>query len=289
MTKYPSEIKKCILCGILLGICIFSASNIYAISTETKEQITKSMEGITKYWNRLSPEKRQSSYEWFLTAIKSNSATSNTDKQELIAYIEAYMQWKMTTTTIKTSSEKVKTNNATTKISNEEDINYIPKVDFQKVQEAWLARHNEERENVGVEYYNISLELNTTAKEWAQYLAKRNGSTHKRKSTDGYYNYDSIKEWFSDRWITFPKEKLWIANFSENIAYQYYKCNKEDCTQDLINALKKWFNFFMSEKKYNWAHYRAVTSKYFTNMGMGVWIVGSRYYIVTHYTTEIED
>lgn len=167
--------------------------------------------------------------------------------------------------------------------------NYIPKVDFAKVQQARLDRHNKERTSLGKTGYTINAKLNTTGKDWAEHLASLNYSTHKRKSTDGYYNYSSIKDWFWTYKISFPKEKKWAANFTENIAYQYYTCNKDDCTQDLINALKKGFAFFMSEKSKKWKpHYNAIISPYFTQIGMGIGFVGKKYFVVTHYVTKIE-
>jgi hypothetical protein len=67
-------------------------------------------------------------------------------------------------------------------------------------------------------------------------MADLNYSTHKRESSDGYYNYDSILNWFNGLGINFDYK---LTAFTENIAYNYYSCNKSDCTQDMITALKK--------------------------------------------------
>lgn len=168
------------------------------------------------------------------------------------------------------------------------NVEYTPtNVDMQKVKEARLSRHNDERQKLWLYTYTWSIKLDSSAQKRAEYLAQINKATHKRLKSDWYYNYNSIKSRFSWQNIIFPKEKSWIANFTENLAYQYYKCNKADCTQDLISALKKWFNFFMSEKKYKGPHYRAVISKQFKVIGMWIGIVWNRYYVVTHYGTNL--
>ncbi len=127
--------------------------------------------------------------------------------------------------------------------------------------------------------------MNFSSLEWAQKLAKQNYSTHKRLSSDWHYNYTSILNWFGDLWIKFDYN--WTA-FSENIAYQYYSCTKSDCTQDIINAIKKWYNFFLSEKPYNWPHYRAIAHPYFDEIWVGVALVGKRYWVVSHYGINVK-
>lgn len=105
-----------------------------------------------------------------------------------------------------------------------------------------------------------------TAHNRATYLASINSSTHKRLSTDGYYNYNSIKDRFAAQGVYFDESGG--TAFTENIAYQYYSCSKDDCTQELINALQKGFDFFMSEASWNGPHYRGVMNTYYTNLGM---------------------
>ena len=157
----------------------------------------------------------------------------------------------------------------------------IPNVDMEAVNNAWLNRHNEARWWQGIYPYQRDEDLSMTAHNWATYLASINNSTHKRKSTDGYYNYNSIKEWFANQGVYFDESNG--TAFTENIAYQYYYCDKDDCSQELINAIRKGFDFFMSEAGRNGPHYRWVMSPYYSKMWMGVAFVGKRYYIVTHY------
>ena len=167
-------------------------------------------------------------------------------------------------------------------------ISYAPtNVDMGKVRATRLSRHNTERTGLWLSTYTGSAKLNATAQKRAEYLASINKATHVRNPSDGYYNYSSIKARFTGQKINFPKEKSGIPNFTENLAYQTYKCTKSDCTQDLIDALKKWFTFFMSEKKYKGPHYKAIINKQFKIVGMWVGVIGTRYYVVTHYVTQI--
>ncbi len=45
----------------------------------------------------------------------------------------------------------------------------------------------------------------------------------------------------------FSKRGIDTPTFTESIGYGSFRCNKEDCTDALIAASKKTFNFFMSE------------------------------------------
>ena len=173
-------------------------------------------------------------------------------------------------------------------------VSYTPtKVNMQKVRTARLSRHNTERKLVWLTAYTGSAKLDATAQKRAEYLAKINTATHKRlqsgngKPTDIYYNYKSIKARFTGQNINFPPEKSGVPNFTENLAYQYYKCTKDDCTADMITAIKIWFAFFMSEKILKGPHYKAIIGKQFKIVGMWIGVVRTRYYIVTHYATEI--
>jgi uncharacterized protein YkwD len=47
--------------------------------------------------------------------------------------------------------------------------------------------------------FTYSSALEGTAFARAQHLADVKKTTHKRKNTDGYYSYPSIKSWFVDQ------------------------------------------------------------------------------------------
>ena len=190
-------------------------------------------------------------------------------------------------TTKTTSTNKTSTSNkSSTKLPHLS--NNFSNIDEKKVRNAILSRHNEERYNVWVNSYTYNLDLEWSATVRANKLANssKTQNLHLRNSGDWTYNYTSILNWFSDLWIKFPASIKWAASFSESIWYWYYKCSKSDCTQDLINAVKKTRTWLiMKEKSSNGSHYRAAVMKHFTQMW--AWIAidksNNRYYIVLHY------
>lgn len=218
--------------------------------------------------NKTDLQKRQT-FEWYIPKIQKLTVIDQRVKDALITYLNAK---------ITELDETLKTTTYESNISN---------IDKFLIEKSWLERHNTERNSLDLASYIISPELNNTAQNRANHLASLNYASHKRLSTDEYYNYESIKSRFSDLWVTFPKEKNGVANFSENLAYQYLSCKKDDdCTNEVIAALKKCFDFFMSEKSYKWPHYRAVVSPYFAQMGYGIAKVGTKIFIVTHYSVD---
>lgn len=169
--------------------------------------------------------------------------------------------------------------------------NNLQNIDVQKVREAVLSWHNEERKNVWVNSYTYNLDLEWSATVWANKLVEsgKTKNLHLRNSWDWYYNYNSLLNRFSGLWIKFPKSVKWGASFSETIWRNVYRCSKYDCTQDLIDAVKKtWTGLIMKEKTSNGSHYRAAVMKHFTQMW--AWIAidksNNRYYLVLHYGVE---
>jgi hypothetical protein len=208
----------------------------------------------------------------------------------MLKYFEAELQNEQ----LKNSSSKKVTwsNTTTTQKISKSNLPHLSdnfsNIDEQKVRNAILSRHNEERNNVWVNPYIYNLDLEWSATTRANKLAAsgKTSNLHLRNSWDWYYNYDSILNRFSNLWITFWKAPKWAAAFSESIWYGTYKCSKSDCTQELITAIKKtWTNLIMKEKSSNGSHYRAATMKHFTQMW--AWIAidksNNRYYIVLHY------
>lgn len=165
----------------------------------------------------------------------------------------------------------------------------IPNLDLAKVRNAWLALHNSERQAQWVSLFTYSPALEWTASTWARHLADIRTTTHKRKSTDGYYSYASIKARFSDQWIVFSgSEHNGYPSFTENIWRNMYSCNTSDCTQDFIKAITKSWSFFMAEKGKSYSpHYNAIVGD-FAEIGLGVALVGNKYYLVTHYSQDLK-
>ena len=164
----------------------------------------------------------------------------------------------------------------------------FPNIDVQKVRESILSWHNQERASLWRNSYKYSLDLEWSATTRASDLAAsgKTKNLHARNSSDWYYNYNSMANRFSNLWITFWNAPKWAAAFSETVWRNVYKCNKFDCTDELITAIKKtWTWLIMWEKASNGSHYKAAVMKHFTQMGAWIAInhINSRYYIVIHY------
>ncbi|MFA6255943.1 MAG: CAP domain-containing protein [Candidatus Absconditabacterales bacterium] len=165
----------------------------------------------------------------------------------------------------------------------------ISKVDLTKVRDVWLALHNIERSTKSLTSFTYSSALEGTASTWANHLAELGRTSHQRKNTDGYYSYNSIKTWFLDQGIVFAtEEKNGQSLFTENLGRGYYTCKKADCTEDFIKAIKTSRAFFIKEKGKSYRpHYNAIMGD-FSIIGLGVALVGSKYYLVSHYTQDLK-
>lgn len=165
----------------------------------------------------------------------------------------------------------------------------IPNVDMEQVRSTWLERHNQERASLWLDPLAYHLALESTATTRAKYLGTLRTTTHKRTSSDGYYSYSSIKQWFLNQWIVFAhEEQKGQSLFTENLWWNVYTCKKTDCTKEFIAAIKKSRVFFMSEKwKSSRPHYNAIVGNY-TSLWLGVAISGTRYYLVSHYTQSLQ-
>jgi len=224
-----------------------------------------------------------SSFEHYYKDLDTNEKINKFNK--LISLLEV-MKWRISSSKI--SSASYLQDKLQERIDNRESFWYtdntdskIANVNMDLVKIAWLDWHNKDRIAKWLTPYKWDNKLEYTANLWADYLAKINTSTHIRNVWDWYYNYNSIKNRFASKWVVFNESK-WTA-FSENIAYQYYSCNKTDCTQDLINQIRLWYDFFMWEASWNGPHYRAIVHPYFDEIWMWVALIWKRYYIVTHY------
>jgi len=203
---------------------------------------------------------------------------------------EQAKNWNKATFNKTTSNSFTQTAQSTPKLKLPHLSDNFSNIDEQKVRNAILSRHNEERKNVWSNPYNYNLDLEWSATTWANKIAgsHKTSNFHLRNNWDGYYNYNSILNRFSNLWINFPESIKWAASFSESIWYGSYNCSKSDCTQELITAIKKtWTNIIMKEKysTSDRSHYNAAVMKHFTQMW--VWIAidkpNNRYYLVIHY------
>lgn len=174
-----------------------------------------------------------------------------------------------------------------------QQIQYIPNIDYATIRQKWIEKHNNLRSEMWLDALQNNDKLNKTAQIRANYLASNTiptGSTHKRSSTDTYYDYDKILQWFGDQGVFFTET---TSNaFSENIGYWYYRaCNLSDCTTKLLSETRSTRDFFVGEAKSNGPHYRAIVQPLFTQIGIGVARNDNtkRYYLVVHYGVETID
>lgn len=163
-------------------------------------------------------------------------------------------------------------------------------IDFDQVRKAWLAWHNELRATEGLEPYTYHSDLEKSAKSWSDELASRSvkSGTHKRKESDGYYNYNTIKAWFAEKGIFFPKETGGKSAFSESVGYRTFRCFTSDCTESLITTTKTIFDTFAAEGK-NGPHYKAMMMPHFKQIGLGFQQDEAKktIYVVIHYAGDL--
>jgi hypothetical protein len=232
---------------------------------QTKLSLSEKKSYYLQVYNKLS-----------LLAIRNRN---NAEQSALYVSLKAYVQSQIQSLWTSVSSPTVSALSGMT----------IPKVDLVKVRSAWLSLHNNERATKKLTPFAYSSDLEWTATTWADYLSDLGKATHQRKNTDGYYSYNSIKNWFLDLWIVFAhEEKNGQALFTESLWWWYYTCKKTDCTDDFIKAIKTTRKFFMSEKGKSYSpHYNAIVGN-FSTLGLWIVLVGNKYYLVTHYTQDLK-
>ena len=176
----------------------------------------------------------------------------------------------------------------------EEKINTysLENIDLNKVKEKWLWLYNNVRTNLWLAHYNYNPDLEKTALEWSKTMKSKWVVDHRRNAWDSYYNYNKIVSWFSNRWIS-CKNVNWIT-VTENIWRGQYKCNDWECSDELSDAIKWTFDFYMAEKNKSYKpHYQSIVNKNFKSIWL--WIELSKintssykYYLTVHYCTELK-
>jgi uncharacterized protein YkwD len=164
----------------------------------------------------------------------------------------------------------------------------IPHVDMQEVRRAWFSWINDARRAENLAPYTQDKQLNKTATLWSLHAKDAGAISHKRTADAAYYDYKMIEQWFSKQYIDFANVKS--TTFTENIGWGVYKCKKDDCTEDLITALRPTFDMYMNEKgKASRAHYNSIMNAQFRLIGMGVAVDSAtgKIYVTTHYGTAI--
>ncbi len=286
----------------LLLICI-SSSMLFAYSNPKLERgLNMAASVIEKKYSFLEQEEK---YSRIVNALKPMldkvTGKQKQNFQLIITWAEERLSILSKNGNIKPTINKNKKNNYTEDnwnaelktqksiIQDREQQTNLSKVDIVKIQKTWLDWHNKERRQLWLPNYILHDKLNYSAFTWAKHLSGVWTWSHKRKTTDGFYNYDSIKERFDNLDIKFSGK--WTL-FSESIALGSFSCKKSDCTDNLIRGMKKNFNFFMSEEKYKEnrkkPHYRAIVHSYFNMIGVWIYQKGWKYYLVAHYGRSVK-
>jgi uncharacterized protein YkwD len=170
----------------------------------------------------------------------------------------------------------------------------VPGVDMTKIRNKWLEWTNEVRIGKWLAPYILDARLDATATEWSQFSKERGYIIHGRP-WDGCtgegnyqcYNFAAIDKWFKERGID-PVVRNRVKH-TENIGNREYSCHQSDCTNEMISAIKKTFEYFRKEegKSYD-LHYKSLVNPYFTRIGIGLTTDDSKgtYYLTVHYITE---
>ena len=266
---------KKILASILILISIFSIW--FATLSPQEQDIANNVIDIVK--DEISKKDIESQilkYNTFISQLGSVLLMIKEDDRELIQYVvNKFVE-------IRNNLENNSENSSNWNLWDTENIN---NVDWEVVRNSILEWHNSVRRDLWLDEYKLEKKLNHTANVRADYLVDLWSATHKRLASDGYYNYWSIKDWFNNQWVEF---KWSWTQFTESIWYRSYSCKQDDCTQELLNTIRKSFDFFMSEASDNGAHYRAIVHPNFEYIWIGYDTNGSNSFAVIHYWNEVK-
>lgn len=227
-------------------------------SAQSKARVDSIMTVVERDWGKENIFTQITKYEKFIKAF-SKATFKDKEQKEMIMYLVECFQKNV--------------NKLKSQIKTQDEV--ISNVNRDIVKNEWLSRHNEERSKKWLSPYTYDDAFNYTSLIWAQQIAsekRQTWSTHARKSNDWYRNTESIRERFANLWVN-------VLYFSESNAYGYYNCKKSDCTQEMIDVLKKCFNRTFLDSQ----HYSAVVSSNFNKIWL--WVATNWTYVrlTTHY------
>ena len=167
----------------------------------------------------------------------------------------------------------------------------IPYVDENAVREYWLGLINKERTLLWLSWYTYDKSLDKTAKIWSDMALKRWYIDHKVDSpSDSYYDYWKKASWMEDNGVVC--KNISRATFSESIAWNNYNCSDtNECTNQLKKAVKRTYDFYMSEKGTGYdPHYKAIAHPLFETMWLWLSVADEgngkyKMYLTNHYCT----
>lgn len=185
-------------------------------------------------------------------------------------------------------TEENSSNETSTKIIHTEngDIN------FHTVKNNWLDWNNEVRSDLWLNNYWFSSSLENSALIWSQQAKESWDITHQRSTSSSYYDYNEITSWFADNGVVC--KNISGITHTENIWWGNYSCSDGECTDELSTATQRTFDYYMSEKTENGAHYRSLTQEHFTEIWLWITIDEIsdnyyKYYLTIHYCSELVD
>lgn len=168
------------------------------------------------------------------------------------------------------------------------DFSYdIPStIDVHTIENTWLGWMNATRAAQGLPAYTLNDQLKRSSTAWSQYSKGLGSMSHKRPGTTAYYDYYAIQDWFANLGLTFENDSG--TTFTENIGHGPYSCNEADCTQDLIDAIRYTYDYFLSEAGKSYApHWNSIVNSHFKEVGIGITVDSGSYYLTIHYATSI--
>lgn len=159
-------------------------------------------------------------------------------------------------------------------------------IDMDRVRSTWLSWYNTARGDMGLPAYYYNEQLDRTAFIWSDYSRSRGYIDHKRPGQTAYYDYYMIEDWFENLGLSFENNSQ--VTFTENIGRGPYSCDAEDCTDELLASIKYTFDYYMNEVNSSYRpHYNSIMNSYFKEIGLGIAINSSQYYLTVHYGTAI--
>lgn len=257
--------KKCMCIAILAVLLTLFVGQSFAVNiSPTNKSRVDSVIAVVE--QQKSRESLAAQLAWYEKVVNSFSKVTLQawDQKEMIEYLLECFQQKI--------------NALKSQVTTQNEV--IWNVDWDRVKQEWLAWHNYEREQKWLTPYTYNETMNFTALNWAQQIAneqRKTWSTHARKSWDWYRNTESIRDRFASLWVK-------VVSFSESNAYGYYSCSKSDCTQEMIDAMKKCF----TRTYLNSWHYPAVISKTYDQIWFWVAKNWNYIWITTHYGANVK-
>lgn len=170
---------------------------------------------------------------------------------------------------------------------NEVDSDLPASINLQTVKDAWFSWTNATRAQQGLAAYTENEQLNRSGTVWSQYSKSKGSMSHKRPGTSAYYDYYAIQDWFANLGLTFENDSGYT--FTENIGHGPYSCSAVDCTQEVIDAMRYSYDYFISEAGKSYApHWNSIVNTHFKEIGFGLSVDSGSYYVTVHYATAIE-